>query len=241
MAKILIITQARISSSRLPKKVLKILQGKSILARHLIRLKKTGLAVAVATTDEPESSLIIQEAQSLHVPATKGSLVDVLSRFHKTAMENKADVVIRVTSDCPVISADVIVAGVEMFNKSNRNNLTFCSNTLKRTYPRGFDFEIFSMELLDKAYRFATLPYDREHVTPWFYSKENQAVEIVQLEKASDDSDLRLTLDTSEDFKMFETLFEKFDVDANTDEALFKFLREHKEITDINADVRQKA
>ena len=241
MSKVVIITQARISSSRLPKKVLKTINGTTVLHHHLNRLKQTGLAVAVATTEEAESDLIVQEAKSVGVPATKGSLENVLARYHKTALANHADIVIRVTSDCPLISPAAILAGLALFKGSPSPEVTYCSNTVERTFPRGFDFEIFSMSLLDQAFERAVDQHDLEHVTPYFYTKKDPNIKVVQYSKLIDDSDLRLTLDTPEDLKMFEALFSKVNPDLLTDDELIGFLRKHPEITEINSGVKQKA
>jgi len=241
MEKPLIITQARISSSRLPSKVLQPLGGRIVLEWHLLRLKKTGFPIVVAIADEPGSEKIKELAIRMNVGWVKGSVDDVLSRFVLAAESIKSKVLVRVTSDCPLICPDLIKQGIEIFEKTKvSRTYLYVSNTQTRLFPRGFDFEIFNHDLLILASENAKEIHQREHVTPWMY-ENNKKVEMVQLEAPIDNSDLRLTLDTPEDFKMFVELFKEQTVSEMHSEDLIKYLRKHSHISSINKNVPQKS
>ena len=160
-----IITQARINSSRLPNKIFLEAAGKPFLLYHIERLRKTGLPIIVATTDDGSEAPIVEFCKSHNLICYRGDEHDVLARFHGAALGYDVSNIIRVTSDCPLIDPDLIKKGLENYN--NFSPATYYSNALERTYPRGLDYEIFSFELLNEAFENATDPADREHVTPF--------------------------------------------------------------------------
>lgn len=238
--KIGIITQARISSTRLPRKVLLQLSGKSILEYHLQRLAKSQLPLFVATTTEVGSNDIIQVANENGAEVFQGSLEDVLDRFYNCALKFKLDYIVRVTSDCPLIDADLITQGVEMLLKSSDPLNSYVSNTFQRTFPRGNDFEVFSFELLQKAHKLASLASQREHVTPFLYSGKDPGIRILQVSQSHDDSDLRITLDTPEDMSLIKILIEKYYADQMSHLQITDLLRTHEDLRLLNSHIQQK-
>src|SRR6056297_2089320 len=136
--KVIAVTQARIGSTRLPKKILKKVNGKSLLEIHLLRIlnSKRIDKVKVATTNEPEVEKIIEVANKVGVAYYQGDIQDVLDRFYQTLKNEKADYVVRLTSDCPLIDPVLIDKIIEF---TLDNDLEYCSNTLEETYPDGQD------------------------------------------------------------------------------------------------------
>jgi len=241
--KTLIIIQARMTSTRLPGKVLKQVLGKSLLEFQLERLKAVpnanGLVVATTTntTDQP----IVDLCQTLQVPVYRGSETDVLTRYYEAASFHQADIVVRVTSDCPLIDPD-IVAEVIGFYQTHRDQYDYVSNTLDRTYPRGLDVEVFSFNALEQAYREATQADEREHVTPYIYRHPEQ-FKIYQMKQAEDHANERWTVDTPEDFELIKRILEVlYSTNIHFRQAdVLALLDTHPDWRNLNADIPQKA
>jgi spore coat polysaccharide biosynthesis protein SpsF len=203
--KVLAITQARIGSSRLPGKTLKLIQGQTLLAIHLKRILRSKLItqLKVATTHEEGVEKIIQVCNECRVGYHQGSLHDVLERFYETAKPYSPDLVVRVTSDCPLIDPDVIDT---MIQKAIDNGKDYTSNTIVPTYPDGIDVEVMKFSALEKAYKEAKIESEREHVTPYIWKnsslKGGQLFSAESIENPVDFSDVRLTVDTSEDLEV---------------------------------------
>jgi spore coat polysaccharide biosynthesis protein SpsF len=237
-----IITQARIGSSRLPGKTLKEIQNVSILEYHLRRLKESNLSVFLATTHEKDSFRLIDAANRLGIPTFQGSTNDVLSRFYHCAQKFALDVVVRVTSDCPLIDGMMIKQGVHQFLSFPNWKSIFLTNALERNVPRGFDFEVFSFDALKDAYTNGNTDTEREHVTPYIYRSHSYQIVNFQSEFSSTArGSYRLTVDTQEDFELIRLLIETHNA-ANLDSgALTDLLDRHPELRKINANVQQKA
>lgn len=227
---ILAITQARLSSSRLPEKVLKILGTKTVLGLHLERLKKSKLIdkLVVATTAEAGNEKLISIINEQQVDFFQGSLNDVLDRFYQTAKLFRPDYIVRLTSDCPLIDAGLVDELIEKFLKSGAD---YGSNCVNPTYPDGFDAEIFSFKALEKAWLEAKLNSDREHVTP--YIKKHTSKVLFSLENRFDLSHYRLTLDNEEDYLLLTALVKELG-DKETWETYTDYLIKHPELTKIN-------
>src|SRR5688572_10935137 len=159
-------------STRLPGKVLIEADGRTMLEHHIDRLTAAGLSVYVATTDTAGDDRLAELVTGRGMPVYRGSEADELSRYAGCARANAPDVVVRVTSDCPLIDGVVVVEGVSRFLqlRGEHGDDVYLSNTLARTYPRGLVFEVFAASALYRADRAATSRSDREHVTPWLYS-----------------------------------------------------------------------
>jgi spore coat polysaccharide biosynthesis protein SpsF len=209
--KILAITQARIGSTRLHEKILKTIHGESILEIHLKRILQSKLIskLKVATTIEPDAAKIEEICNALGIDVYRGSVTNVLERFYLTAASESPDWVVRLTSDCPLIDSEVID---KVINFAIANDLDYASNTLKPTFPDGIDTEVFKFSALERAMREADLDSEKEHVTPYIwknstYNGGNLFTSDCLLNE-NDLSDIRLTVDTLEDFQVIYKLVE---------------------------------
>ena len=242
--KVVCLVQARVGSTRLPGKILKEICGKTILYHEIDRLKKCKEIdeIVIATTDKEDDDKIVNEAKKLSVKYFRGSENDVLSRFYYAAKENNADIVVRVTSDCPCIDFEILDKMLIYFkDKYKEKQVDYLSNTIKRTYPRGYDIEIFTFSALEKSYINAKKEYEREHVTPYIYDKTNNFLKL-SFENKEDYSEYRVTLDTIEDFivikNIFENLYYKNPYFKLND--VVQYLNNNLHIVDINKHIEQK-
>jgi spore coat polysaccharide biosynthesis protein SpsF len=237
-----VITQARTGSTRLPGKVLVEAGGRTMLDHHLDRLLAADLDVYVATTDLPADDRVAGLAEDRGIAFFRGSEDDVLSRFAGCARANDLEVVVRITSDCPLIDGAVVADGVARFLqlRADHGDDVYLSNTLERSYPRGFDFEVVTAEALARADREATLPRDREHVTPWLYMGPHRLPHVVQVRRSVDRSWYRVTLDTAEDLELIRRLFDEHRAAALDCDGIVQVLDEHPELVALNAAVAQR-
>jgi spore coat polysaccharide biosynthesis protein SpsF len=237
-----VVTQARTGSTRLPGKVLIEAAGRTMLDHHLDRLVAAGLDVFVATTDNASDDRVADLAQGRGIAVFRGSEEDVLSRFAGCARAHDLDVVVRMTSDCPLIDGGMVADGVTRFLqlRQQHGDDVYLSNTLERTYPRGFDFEVVAAAALQRADREATARRDREHVTPWLYAGPHRLPHIVQVRRAVDRSSYRVTLDTVEDLALIRRLFEEHDAATLDCDGVIAVLDAHPELVALNADVAQR-
>lgn len=197
-SKKLIIIQARMGSTRLPGKVMKRVFGKPLLGYLLERL--SSFPLTVATTKLPEDDQIAKFAEEAGVPVYRGSVEDVLSRYAAIAKKSDANVLVRITGDCPLIDPKIVQKGITLFEQGGAD---FVSNTLQRSYPKGMDVEVFSKELLLQAEQQAKTAYEREHVTPYFYQNPFR---IKQFTDEEDLSRFQICVDTQEDFLLVEKI-----------------------------------
>lgn len=199
------IVQARYASTRLPGKILKDLpyaSGITVLGQVIKRLKRSKKldSIIVATTAEKNAAEIIKIAKRENVKYSKGSLENVLSRYYSAAKENDLDIIARITSDCPCIDPEILDSAVEKHLKTNAD---YTATTFTRTFPRGLDVEIFNFAALEKTYKNSRKSYEKEHVTPYIY--ENPAffkISSVTAPKKLYGPDIRITLDTNEDYAL---------------------------------------
>jgi spore coat polysaccharide biosynthesis protein SpsF len=200
------ILQARMSSTRLPGKVMKLLAGRPMIERQLERLRRsTSLdRLIVATSDDVSDDPLAGHLQEIGVEVFRGPLADVLDRYVGAARAfGVQGVVVRLTADCPLADPGVIDAVVRLHAELG---VDYVSNGRRRTYPRGLDVEVFGLDALLVAGREATDPYDREHVTPFIYRNPDRFT-LGELVQATDESDLRWTVDTPEDFAFVERVY----------------------------------
>ncbi len=237
-----IISQVRMGSTRLPGKVLLPAAGRPLLDYHIARLRQSGLPVLLATTTEPADDRLAAYADAHALPYHRGSEADVLARYYETAEEFGLDVVVRVTSDCPLIDGPLIGAAVARY-LAEGNPLVYRSNSIVRTFPRGLDFEIFSMALLAEAHANATLPYEREHVTPYLKASPATAGRVIYRDEVwpgGDFSRFRITLDTAEDYEVLRALIEQHAAADLGVADLLALLEAQPEIMALNAHIEQK-
>jgi spore coat polysaccharide biosynthesis protein SpsF len=234
-----IVTQVRVTSSRLPAKVLLTAGGQSFLEHHLNRLQQTGLPVIIATTTNYHDDVILEVAKHAGVPVFRGSEDDVLSRFAGAARAHELDGLVRVTSDCPLIDPAIIAAGVDRWRSEKDPNL-YISNCLERTYPRGMDYEIFSATRLYDAEERAILQADREHVTPYLHQNRSGEMRLLNLPWAGGGASYRLCLDTPDDWKLLDALFEDHAATGLNCAELVEILDTHPELSALNAHIEQK-
>ena len=233
-----IISQARMTSTRLPGKVLKTIQGKTLLQYHLDRLQNSQLPVVVATTINKTDQPIVDLCHP-GIPVFRGSEDDVLSRYWQAANEHQFDIIIRATSDCPLIDGKMIAHAVQKYQDLNIPWL-YMSNSLNKTYPRGFDFEIFSFAMLNEAHHQARAGYEREHVTPYFYQNKHGKTQTHSLTRAKNMSSFRLTVDEPDDFKMIERLILDYQCDQKSADEICDVLEKNPALKNINAHIEQK-
>ena len=244
--RVVAIIQARMGSSRLPGKVLLDLCGKTVLEHDLIRISSSRRIdkVVVATTTEPCDDLIVDEARRCGVGVFRGSEEDVLSRYYHAALEYRAEVVVRMTSDCPLFDAAVLDAMLDIFLPGQVDEAPFdyMSNTLeRRTFPRGLDAEIFTFAALEQAYHEADKPHEREHVTPFFYQNPER-FKLVGYCGEEDNSRYRWTLDTDADLALIRAIYEALYRKGNlfTTSQVLDLMAARPELATLNAHVEQK-
>lgn len=205
------IVQARFSSTRLPGKILKKLPyGSNItaLAQVIRRLKRSKEIddIVVATTQEKESPQIINIAKSEKVKHFRGSTENVLSRYYMAAKENAFDIIVRITSDCPCVDPEITDLIIKKYLTTKAD---YMSNTLKRAFPRGLDVEVFSFDALERAYKNANKDFEKEHVTPYIYGNPRIfKVAAVKSTTGLRAPQIRITLDTEEDYALLCTVFD---------------------------------
>ena len=203
------IIQARMGSSRLPGKVMKPMAGKPALWHVLDRVGRCRLIndIVIATTTEPADQQIVDYCKDQSWNVTRGSESDVLERYHQTAIAYAADIVIRITSDCPLIDPEILTRLIREFAAADVDYMS--TNYPSRTFPVGCDCEIMTMEALDRAHKEATTPYDREHVTPYLYTNSD-LFRVAGIADDRDRSNARLTLDTQQDYDLLAAIYERF-------------------------------
>lgn len=239
MSKVVAIVQARMGSTRLPGKVLKEVLSRPLLSYQIERMKKSKHIneLIIATTpnkNQPILDLCVKENVHYFV----GSEENVLERYYLAAKKYQADIVVRMTSDCPLIDFEIVDEVINMFQNSH---FDYVSNTQDRTFPRGMDIEVFSFNSLEQAYLEAKQDYEKEHVTPYLYLNP-QKFAIGQYIQEADLNELRLTVDTQEDFllisKVLETLYPE-NAEFKLDD-IIDLLKQNESWIDINKHIVQK-
>jgi spore coat polysaccharide biosynthesis protein SpsF len=234
-----VITQARATSTRLPGKVLLEVGGRTLLDHHLDRLATSGLDVYVATTTNAADDPIAAIAERRGLPVHRGSEHDVLDRFAGLVRAHGLTTVVRVTSDCPLVDGAVVRRGVEQYAALD-DPWAYVSNGLHRTFPRGFDLEVFSAEALLDADEHATEPAQREHVTPYLYANGSGRVTVHDLVRDGDASAYRVTLDTPDDLTLIRALIEEHHAERLDCEQIIALLDAHPDLAAVNRHVEQK-
>ena len=233
------IIQARMGSKRLPGKVLMEFCGKPLLGHIIERVRKSKFVdkIVVATTDKSKDDKIEKLAENMRIDIFRGDDDDVLDRFYKGAKKFGTDTIVRVTGDCPLVDSLIVDQTIEYFAK---NNFDYVSNAYPvPTYPDGLDVEVFSFKALEAAWRKASLPSEREHVTTYIWKNKNKDFKLGSVKSDTDLSKKRWTVDKPEDAefvrKIYEALYSKKPF-FNTKDIL-KLLKEKPELERINQGI----
>lgn len=239
---VIVIIQARIGSTRLTGKVLRPLAGRPMVGHVISRAARIpGIdGVVVAIPELPEDDPLAAYLST--VPETevvRGPSEDVLARYLLAASIHRAQTIIRITADCPLLCPEISGRVLREFGRSAATD--YASNTLERTYPRGLDTEVVSRRALEVAGREAARIADREHVTPFIWRQPERFV-LQGVRDRQNNSDLRWTVDTEEDLRLVARLCDAFaEARAEPDyEDLLTYARLHPELASINREVRQK-
>ena len=252
------IIQGRMSSSRLPGKILADIAGQPMLQRVFIRTSRAASVsqTIFATTTDPSDDPVAEYCDFSGIPFTRGSLYDVLDRYYQAAKSAKADVVVRITADCPVIDPALID---DVVNTLLEGEYDFVCNRLPppwhRTYPIGLDVEACTFKALEQAWKKAKEPQHREHVMPYFYEGvELSAVSrqlsdggslrgfrIALLNHTTDFGDYRWTVDTPEDLEFMRQVYSRFDGrDDFSWKEVLDLVHDNPELMKINSGVQHK-
>ncbi len=234
-----VIVQARMTSTRLPGKVLMELGGTTVLDHVLTRCAAIpGIdKVCCAIPEGNRHDAVAAEAERCGAVVVRGAELDVLDRYHQAAQSLKADIVMRVTSDCPLI--DPGLCGEVLAMLLADDSADYAANNFLHRYPHGLDCEAFSFDALARAWKEATEEYDREHVTPWL----RRAPGIHRLSLDGPDPELgklRWTLDYPEDLEFCRALFPLLGRDTPPWRETLRISREHQDLNAINAIRRQR-
>lgn len=230
--KTIAILQARMSSSRFPAKVLANLDGLPMVVFMARRVAACAAldTVILATSNEPSDDPLAEAAHDHGLTVFRGPLEDVLGRFAMVQAEQKADVIVRMTGDCPLADPAVIADLVAL---RQRTGADYASNTAPRSFPHGLDCEVFTADALQRAQANARDAYDREHVTPWMRA-EVAALSHANLARPRDLSQMRLTVDHPADLDVIRAVVAALGRKAPVD-AIADWIEAHPEIATLNA------
>jgi spore coat polysaccharide biosynthesis protein SpsF len=233
------IVQARMSSTRLPGKVLLPLGATTVLGRVVAAARVSGVLdeLVVATSVDPEDDAVAGECARLRVPCHRGPLDDVLTRFIGAQDAYPGDVMMRFTADCPLLDPEIVALGARVFTAVP--GLDYLSTSITRCLPRGLDVELASVAALRLADARA-VDYHRTHVTSYLYSHP-ETFRVLGLTLTPDTSHLRLTLDTPQDWALVQAVVEHFGDDTTSLRKVADWLEAHPGVRDLNAGVTQKA
>jgi spore coat polysaccharide biosynthesis protein SpsF len=238
-ARTVAIVQARLGSTRLPGKVLAEIAGDTMLAQVVRRLRTARRIdeVVIATSTGVDDDAVAREARRLETGLHRGSASDVLGRFVGAARAYRADAIVRITADCPLIDPGVVDRVIAALG----DDVDYASNTHDRRFPRGLDAEALHRDTLERIARLGSSPAAREHVTA-FVMEHPALFRIAQVGAARDDSDLRWTVDTADDLAMVRGLYAELGLGAAVRPygEVVAAVRARPELAAGNAHVRQK-
>ena len=237
---VIAIVQARMGSTRLPGKVLKKINNRFVLDYVIERLKFSDKIndVILATTKDKKDDVLETYAIEREVRYFRGSEEDVLSRYYHAAKKYGGEIIVRITSDCPLIDPEIVD---NVINKHIDNKADYTSNVIKRTYPRGLDTEVFNFDVLSEAYKNANEKYQHEHVTSYMIEHpEKFKLQNIEAKGKLKRPDIRITVDTKEDFELIKKIILHFNnLNFKTDD-IIGFLDRNPELIEINKNIIQK-
>ena len=230
------IIQARMGSSRLPGKVLMKTDEEKPLLFYVIKQLQSSKKIEkliVATTDKPEDDVIEDYVKKLDIECFRGSEKDVLDRYFQCAKKFSLSTIIRITADCPLIDYSIVDNVIE---KHFLEKSDYTTNTLIRTFPDGTDVEIFSYYVLEKAWKHASLPSEREHVTPFMRNKKMN-LKLSNLESHVNLRDIRITVDQEEDYELIKKIILKIKKRPILLEDILELFENEPSLKEINQDI----
>ncbi len=237
------IIQARMGSSRLPGKVLMDIEGKPMLEWVVSRVRQARRVheVLVATTSDSSDDPVAEFCQDKGIPVYRGSTFDVLDRYYQAARQTQAEVVVRITADCPLIDPQEIDTLLAEFLD---RQVDFAANRLPppwhRTFPIGLDTEVASFAALERAWKESTQKHDREHVMPYLYEVQGR-FNIYYHNNNPDYGQMRWTVDTPEDLQAVRLIFSHLpDKEHFTWHDVLQLVQQNPDLGSINAGIRHK-
>ena len=237
------IIQARMSSTRLPGKVMIKVDKKNTLLDCVINQLQSGKEIkniVIATTDQEEDDIIAEFAKKRAIKYFRGSMKDVLDRYYQCAKKFNFSEIIRVTSDNPLIDYEIVDTVVEHFKSNNYDYITIDRpqiSTFHQTYPWGYNVEVFTFSALENAWKNAKLLSEREHVTPYFY-KNNEIFKQTSIENSEDLSRFRCTVNTKYDLELIQKIYSIVKKRPILLSDVIKLLKINPELVKINAHVK---
>ncbi|MBI5960295.1 MAG: glycosyltransferase family protein [Chloroflexi bacterium] len=235
-----VIIQARMTSTRLPGKVLLNLAGRPMLSQQVQRLKACQRVdeIVIATTTNATDDPVIELARQDNVGWFRGSESDVLARYVGAAQQAQAGAVVRITADCPLIDPQLVDRALDELN-DYAAECDYVSNVIKRTYPRGLDVEAFFFDTLLRVNRLAQSSPAREHVTVVVRSEKPELFLTRDIVDRHDNSDLRWTVDTPVDFEVIRQLYDFFDLGTKIApySDMITYVRAHPDLARLNTHI----
>lgn len=239
MMKIIAIIQARMSSTRLPGKVLADISGMSMIDRIVQRVAAVSAIqkCVVATTTDLADDVLVEHLQRRSVCVFRGARDDVLDRYYQCAAQHSANIIVRVTADDPFKDPGIVEQAVNLFLADPV--IDYCSNTLVPTYPEGLDVEVFRYSALARAWKQAAQPSEREHVTPYIW-KRPDLFRLTSFEFERDLSSWRWTVDRPVDLEFARTVFAHFSISPLVPFAeILAWLEANPAVRAINAGIER--
>lgn len=235
-----VIIQARMGSTRLPGKIFKDICGQPMLAHVISRVRRASLPnnVIVATSTEAADDVVAEFCAANSVNVFRGSELDVLDRYYQAARAHAADAVVRITSDCPLIDPEVMDQTIRAFVEMKPD---YANNFMARTYPRGLDTEVISISALERAWRNASEPYQRMHVTPYIYQNPAE-FNCINIAGDHNYSGYRWTVDTVEDLDMVRAVYDRLGPSGDFGwRDVLALMQREPALAEMNSGISQKS
>jgi|TARA_B110000438_G_scaffold250927_1_gene255049 spore coat polysaccharide biosynthesis protein SpsF len=229
------IIQARLGSTRLPKKIIQLLDKKFTVLDYVINQtinSKLLEKIIIATTNLEEDKIISETISQKNINYFYGDSSDVLDRYYQCAKKFSLSTIVRITSDCPLVDPNIIDNIIEIFKN---NSFDYVSNVHPSTFPIGIAVEVFSFESLEKAWKNAKLPSEREHVTPYLYN-HNEKFNIFNLEYTTNLTSIRITIDRKNDLKVVRNVVSKIKNRPILLSDIIKLYNEDPKMFELNQD-----
>ena len=229
------IIQARLGSTRLPKKIIQLLDQKLTVLDYVINQttnSKLIQKIIIATTNLVEDDVISEIVSKKNLDYFRGDSNDVLDRYYECAKKFSLSTIVRITSDCPLIDPNIIDDLIKIFRN---NSFDYVSNVHPQTFPIGIAVEVFSFESLQKAWKNAKLPSEREHVTPYFYNNDKK-FNIFNLEYSTNLTSIRVTIDREKDLKLVRNVVSKIKNRPILLSDIIKLYNEDPKMFELNLD-----